>query len=138
MIVQRANRSEGNGVGASGGAADGRPAHSPSANRPGSEDGEPAATPLGFWVRLGHLDFWHELANLYPGPWEWLLPEAQASKGRLFPLRGTLDIGAELEPATLPRNCDQIKRRDCLKDYAAINLPEAPTLLFSADSPDPA
>ena len=90
-------------------AAVGRPARSPSASRRGAGDVEPAAALLGVGECSEHLDFWQELANLYPGPWEWLLPEAQASKGRLLPLRGALDQGAELEPATLPQYCDQTK-----------------------------
>ena len=76
---------------------------------------------------FGHLDFWQDLANLYPGPWEWLLPEAQASKGRQLPLRGALDQGAELEPATLPQNCDLIKRRDCLQGGTAVSIPRMST-----------
>src|SRR5207245_10894840 len=75
----------------------GRPVRSPSADKPDSGDGEPAAGTS--WSRkcreflefLGCLDFWEELKNLYQGPWEWLLPEAQASKGTTcVPLRGTL------------------------------------------------
>ena len=49
---------------------------------------ETAAALLGVGECSEHLDFWQELANLYPGPWEWLLPEAQASKGTPLPLRG--------------------------------------------------
>src|SRR5437879_2064564 len=74
-----------------------------SADKPDSGDGEPAAgTPWSrkcreFLEFLGCLDFWEELKNLYQGPWEWLLPEAQASKGTTcVPLRGTLYAQAEL------------------------------------------
>ena len=79
----------------------GRLGRSLSANRPGAGDDEPAADAPRFREFFRHLDFWQKLENLYQGPWEWLLPEAQASKGTSLPLRGALDAGAELQPCYL-------------------------------------
>jgi hypothetical protein len=47
------------------------------------------------------VDFLEELSNLHPGPWEVLLPEAQAPKGTHIPLRGTLGTSRGPEPRYL-------------------------------------
>src|SRR6266568_273798 len=47
------------------------------------------------------LDFREGLKDLRKGPWEMLLPEAQASKGTSAALRGALEARPELKPRYL-------------------------------------
>jgi len=69
---------------ASAGALAGRSARSPSANRRDSADGEHVAYATMSYRRLC-LDFVDDLKDLQKGPWEVMLPEAQAPKGAHSP-----------------------------------------------------
>ena len=79
----------------------GRPARSPSANKPDSGDHEPAAGIPVVGEFFCPLDFREGLKDLRKGPWEMLFPEAQASKGTSAPLRGALEARPELKPRYL-------------------------------------
>jgi hypothetical protein len=92
-----------------------RPEDSPAALRQAHPAARPTSPPLvpsfGFRECVGRLDFWEELENLYRSPWEWLLPEAQASKGLAFPFGATATHGQSLNPVNLTQDVDWSKRK---------------------------
>ena len=84
----------------------GRPAHNPSVNKAGFADGEPDADTSWLLQSPVRLDFGEKWRNLYQGPWEWPLPEAQASKG-ICPPSGHSRY-RDRTSLTLPQNSGRI------------------------------